>query len=243
MNRFHQTVLTALLVSTLAGISLAWGEEPIDTGPDPFAAEDAQLQVADPIEPFNRGVFWVNDKLYFYLFKPLARGYRVVPEGVRGKIGNAFANLGFPVRFVNNLLQLKFRGALIELDRFVVNSILGVGGLFDPASSNPELKPQKEDLGQTFGYYGIGHGFYLVLPVLGPSSLRDGVGTAGDYFLDPLVYTGLTLPERGGVKGFEIVNRLSLDRDTYEQIKRDSVDPYLFIRNAYFQHRQAQVDQ
>ncbi len=243
MNRFRQTVLALLLLLVLAGAGQARAEEPFDAGPDPFAAEDAKLQVADPLEPFNRGVFWVNDKLYFYLFKPIARGYRVVPEGVRSRIGNAFTNLAFPIRFVNSLLQLKFRGAAVEFDRFLINSTVGLGGFFDPASNLPELKAQNEDLGQTFGRYGIGHGFYLVLPVLGASSLRDGVGTLGDVFLDPWYYTGLTWAEQGGVKGGEIVNWLSLDRDTYEQIKRDAIDPYLFIRNAYIQRRQAQVDQ
>ena len=77
---------------------------------------------ADPLEPFNRGVFWVNDKLYFYLLKPIARGYRVVPAGVRSRIGNAFNNLAFPIRFVNSLLQLKFRGAAVVFDRFLINS-------------------------------------------------------------------------------------------------------------------------
>lgn len=246
MNRFHQSVLALLLLLLLAARAApvrAQEQETPDLGPDPFAAEEAQLQVADPLEPVNRGIFWFNDKLYFYFLKPIARGYRVVPEGVRTRVGNVFTNLAFPIRFVNNLLQLKFRGAAIEFDRFLIDSTIGIAGIFDPASNIKELKPQNEDLGQTFGRYGIGHGFYLVLPVIGPSSLRDGIGTAGDVFLDPWFYTGLNLVEQGGVKGFETVNRLSIDRDTYEQIKKDAIDPYLFMRNAYFQRRQAQVEQ
>lgn len=234
-------VSTLLLLASLGGLAQA-ADEPFDAGPDPFAEEDARLQIADPIEPVNRGIFWVNDKLYFYLLKPVARVYRVVPRPVRTSVDNVFANLGFPIRFVNNLLQFKFRGAAVEFDRFLINSTVGLAGLFDPAGSIPELQPQKEDLGQTFGHFGIGQGFYLVLPVLGPSSLRDGVGLAGDYFLDPLNYTDLTYLEQGAVKGGETVNYLSLDKDTYEQIKRDALDPYLFIRNAYAQRRQAQVE-
>jgi len=213
-----------------------------DPGPDPFAEEDEGPRIADPIEPFNRGVFWVNDKFYFYLFKPTARVFRVVPQPVRTSVDKAFTNLGFPVRFVNNLLQLKFWNAAVEFDRFLINSTVGIGGLFDPASNIPELTPKNEDMGQTFGHYGVGQGFYLVLPLLGPSSLRDSVGRGGDYFLSPLTYTGLTFVDQAGIKGGEMVNTLSLDKDTYEQIKKDSLDPYLFIRNAYAQRRQALVD-
>lgn len=240
--RQGKILMLALVLLTLSGAALARAEEPYDPGPDPFADEVTTPTIADPIEPFNRGVFWVNDKLYFYLLKPVARGYRVVPHPVRSSIGKAFTNLAFPVRFVNNLLQLKFRAATIEFDRFLINSTIGLAGLFDPASNIPELRPQVEDLGQTFGSYGIGHGCYLVLPLLGASSLRDGLGTVGDSLLDPLAYTGLTLAERGGLKSGQTINWLSLDRDTYEGIKQDAVDPYLFIRNAYLQRRQAQVE-
>ncbi len=243
MSRFHRSIPALVLLLVLAGAGLARAAERMDAGPDPFAAEEAQLQVADPLESVNRGVFWVNDKLYFYLFKPIARGFRVVPMGVRTHVRNVFTNLAFPIRFVNNLLQLKFGGAGLESYRFLLNSTIGLAGIFDPAGYIPELKSHDEDLGQTFGRWGIGHGFYLVLPILGPSSLRDGIGTAGDFFLDPINYTNLTYLEQEGVKGFDRVNRLSIDRDTYEQIKHDALDPYLFVRDAYAQRRQAQVDQ
>lgn len=235
-------LVSALLLAVSLGSLAQAADKAFDAGPDPFAEEDARLQIADPIEPVNRGIFWVNDKLYFFLLKPVARVYRVVPRPVRTSVGNAFDNLGFPIRFVNNLLQLKFRNAAVEFDRFLINSTVGLAGLFDPAGSIPDLKPKDEDLGQTFGHYGIGQGFYLVLPVLGASSLRDGVGRVGDYFLDPLNYTGLNTLERGAVKGGNVINYLSLDKDTYEQIKKDALDPYLFIRNAYAQRRQAQVE-
>lgn len=233
-------LLAAMTLLVLSGGALA--AEAFDPGPDPFADEVAAPTIADPIEAVNRGLFWANDKLYFYLLKPVARGYRVVPRPVRTSVGHAFSNLAFPVRFVNNLLQLKFRSATIEFDRFLINSTIGLAGLFDPASHIPELRPQVEDLGQTFGFYGIGHGCYLVLPLLGASSLRDGLGSVGDSLLDPLAYTGLTLAERGGLRAGQTINWLSLDKETYEGIKQDAVDPYLFIRNAYVQRRQAQVE-
>ncbi len=236
--------LALLLVLSTGVNALAQStDHPFDPGPDPFAEEDEGPQISDPLESFNRGVFWVNDKMYFYLLKPTARVFRVVPQPVRSSVDKAFTNLGFPIRFVNNLLQLKFWNATVEFDRFLINTTIGLGGFFDPASNIPELAPRNEDLGQTLGHYGVGQGFYLVLPLLGPSSLRDGIGLSGDYyFLSAWNYTGLNFIERTGVTAGETVNFLSLDKDTYEQIKKDSLDPYLFIRNAYAQRRQALVD-
>jgi len=219
-------------------------EDPFD---DPFAKEETDvLEVADPIEPFNRAMFWFNDKLYFYLLKPVARGYRIVPEPARISVSNFFSNLATPVRLVNALLQFKLGKAGSELARFGVNSTIGLLGLFDPAKSWLNLEKHEEDFGQTLGRYGIGNGFYLVLPVFGPSSLRDGVGRFGDYFVDPIsspYYCELRNWEQYSLRGWEQVNRISLDRDTYEAIKRETLDPYLFVRNSYLQYRQTKVEQ
>ncbi len=198
--------------------------------------------IADPLEGWNRGVFWVNDRLYFYLFKPVARGYRfVVPKPARISVDNFFKNLATPIRFANSVLQLNFYQGGTELYRFVVNSTVGVAGLFDPATSVGGVEREEEDFGQTLGYYGMGHGFYLVLPVIGPSSLRDGGGMLVDTFFDPIRYVSLDLVEYMALHGFKMANRLSLDPDTYEGIIRDALDPYLFIRSAYAQRRLAQV--
>ncbi|MBN2428619.1 MAG: VacJ family lipoprotein [Deltaproteobacteria bacterium] len=204
---------------------------------DPFAEESTDAKIADPIESFNRASFWFNDKLYFYLLKPVARVYRVVPEQGRKSVSNFFSNLATPVRFANSLLQLKFTDAGRELGRLALNTTVGVGGLLDPAKSLG-MDKKEEDFGQTLGRYGLGQGFYLVIPVLGPSSLRDGVGRVADSFLDPMTYV-LAFPERIGAKAFDTVNYISLDKDTYESIKKDALDPYLFIRNAYAQRREA----
>jgi phospholipid-binding lipoprotein MlaA len=202
--------------------------------------EQKKLQVPDPLEPFNRGVFWVNDKLYFYLFKPVARAYRVVPEPARVSVSNFFSNVATPVRFVNALLQLKFLDAEGELARFLINSTIGVGGLFDPANNIGGLGKKEEDLGQTFGHYGAGPGIYLVLPILGPSDLRDGIGLVGDHFLDPWTYLA-TRTENLAAKGVYMETRISLAKDTYDQITKESLDPYLFIKNAYIQNRQSEI--
>jgi phospholipid-binding lipoprotein MlaA len=197
--------------------------------------------INDPIEPFNRSMFWVNDKLYFYLLKPIARGYRVVPEPARQSLANFFSNLATPVRFVNSLLQLKFSDSGTELGRLVVNSTVGIGGLFDPAKKYLGWRKKDEDLGQTFGNYGVGNGFYIVWPLLGPSSVRDTVGMAGDFFLDPLHYVEMKPLERVGLNVLDKETKLSLDKDTYEGIKRQALDPYLYVRATYAQHRKGKV--
>ncbi len=200
--------------------------------------------IADPFEKFNRGVFWVNDKLYFYFFKPIARGYRLVlPRPARVSVGNFFSNLATPIRAGNALLQLKFRSFGTEIYRFVINTTFGIGGLFDPAARIGGVKKTLKDFGQTLGYYHVGPGFYLVLPIVGPSSLRDITGAFVDSFADPLRYANLSTREYLAIKFWVAENRLSLDKDTYEGIVSDSLDPYLFIRSAYVQLRQARISQ
>ncbi len=201
-----------------------------------------EVLIADPLEGFNRSMFYLNDKLYFYLMKPVARGYRaVVPRPARTSVSNAFHNLATPVRTGNSLLQFKFRDVGVELYRLIFNSTVGLGGLFDPAATAEVKKVDDEDFGQTLGVYGVGHGFYLVLPLLGPSSLRDAVGGFADTAADPLRYVDMKFLEYLGVKSYKTLNALSLDRDTYEGIVRDALDPYSFIKAAYAQRRLAQV--
>ncbi|MEJ2201948.1 MAG: VacJ family lipoprotein [Desulfuromonadaceae bacterium] len=231
-------LLLALLTLLSVGAVCAADDEFI-LEEDPFAEEEV-APIADPLESVNRGIFWVNDKLYVFLFKPVARGLRVVPEPIRISTSNVFSNLGTPVRAVNNLLQLKIVDTLGEITRFIVNSTIGIAGLFDPAAAMGVPK-KEEDFGQTLGHYGIGQGFYLVLPVLGPSSLRDGVGRVGDYFADPLTYL-LSQEELLALRTAEKETELSLDKDTYDKIRKHELDPYLFVRNAYIQLRAAEVE-
>lgn len=205
------------------------------------SAEDAPL-ISDPLEGWNRGMFWVNDKLYFYALKPVAKGFRLVPRPARKSISNFFSNLATPVRAANALLQMRFRDTGTELGRFLVNSTIGWGGLFDPAGYSLGWKKKSEDFGQTLGHYGVKSGWYLFLPLLGPSSIRDGVGMVADQFLDPTRYVKMKEWEYYSLKILEPINRLSLDPDTYEGVKRDALDPYLFIRAAYAQHRLANID-
>ena len=207
--------------------------------------DDTVLEVYDPLEPINRGIFWFNDKMYFYVMKPLARGFRYVPEPWRVSLKNFFNNLQAPVTIVNATLQGKFADAGNELTRFATNTTLGIGGLFDPSKEHFGIRPKEEDTGQTMGYYGVGPGPYLVLPFLGPSNLRDGVGLLADTRLDLAYYIwgkGKDNYDYYGILAFKMINNLSLDKDTYEGIKKDALDPYLFVRDAYAQYRQSQID-
>ncbi|MGE0370555.1 MAG: VacJ family lipoprotein [Gammaproteobacteria bacterium] len=205
--------------------------------------EDEGELIADPLEPMNRAIFAFNDKLYFYVLKPTARAYRVLPQGVRVSVSNFFSNLGAPIRMVNALFQFKLLDAGGELLRFGVNTTAGLGGLFDPAGRYLGLREKEEDFGQTLGRYGVGPGIYLVLPALGPSSARDGIGrfVDGNYF-DPVVIVPDETAEVVALKALDAVNYLSLDKDTYEVVTRESLDPYTFIKNAYAQNRAGKVE-
>lgn len=207
---------------------------------DEFEDETAALDVYDPLQTINRGVFWFNDKLYVYVMKPVARGFRYIPETGRVSISNFFNNLLAPVQGLNALLQGKINDAGTAFSRFFINTTLGIGGLFDPAQNWGNLRPVDEDFGQTLGAWGFGPGFYLVIPVLGPSSVRDGVGSLTSIYVDPLgeIWDG---KEYWAARSVDVVNTLSLDKDTYEAIKRDSLDPYLFMRDAYMQYRAGKV--
>lgn len=221
-------------------------EDPEEDLRDPFAEESIELPletINDPLEKMNRAFFHFNDKLYFWLLKPVARGYRFIfRQSVRIGVRNFFDNLGFPIRFVNCLLQGKFEGAGREATRFMVNTTVGLVGLIDVAQEKMGIDEQDEDFGQTLGFYGLGPGFYIDWPILGPSSLTDTVGIVGDIPLDPVSYTGETfvaLP----VRGLDVVNRTSLTIGEYEDLKRAALDPYVAVRDAYYQFRLNKIRQ
>lgn len=206
-----------------------------------FGDDTLPLKISDPLESLNRGIFWFNDKFYLYLFKPAAKAFRVIPEGARASISNFFSHWTTPVRFTSALLQGKVNNAGNELGRFVINTTLGVGGLFDAAKEQAGLRRKDEDFGQTFGVWGAPSGPFLMLPIFGPSNVRDGFGRLVDSSLNPFFYS-LNDEQYWVVRTVEAVNDVSLDKDTYEAIKRDALDPYLFIRDAYMQNRQGKIE-
>jgi phospholipid-binding lipoprotein MlaA len=206
--------------------------------------EEEKAGIADPLEPFNRAMYQFNDKLYFWVLKPVAQGYqKVVPEAARVSVSNFFTNLASPIRIVNCLLQANFSGAASELGRFAVNTLWGIGGLLDPASSEDiKLLKQDEDFGQTLGVYGVGQGIYIHWPIFGPSSPRDTVGLVGDIFLHPFTYLTASWETFAGIWAYEKVNATSLSIGDYESLQEAAIDPYVAIRDAYVQYRLKKVN-
>lgn len=216
-------------------------------GTDENENDDESMSIADPLSPLNKVMFHVNDKLYFWLLKPVTQGYAyVLPESVRTGFSNAYDNLKSPARVINNLLQFRFAAAGNEFTRFLINSTCGIGGLDDIAGDILEIKKQEADFGQTLGHYGIGHGFYIVWPVLGPSSLRETVGFAGDRLMYPLTYiSGSDLPIEAsiGIAAHERVNDTSFNIGDYELFKKAVLDPYTAMRDSFIQYRKIKVEQ
>ena len=218
---------------------------------DSFDSEYTQQvkQDFDPLSGYNKIMTNINDKFYTHILFPVAKGYKkIIPKPARKSVSNFFHNLFFPVRFVNNLLQFKFKNSFEELERFVINSTIGIAGLFDVAGDKMKIYPHNEDLGQTLGYYGIGGGFYIVLPILGPSNLRDTVGLIGDMFIDPKIYVddrGYNLVDDDaqsfGVSSFNVINRASFDYKKYEAIKKGNVVLYPVLKDLYEKHRNKMI--
>jgi phospholipid-binding lipoprotein MlaA len=227
------------------GVHIVKKAKAADLLEDEFDDEYEDLEVYDPLEKLNRSIFWFNDKFYFYMAKPVARVWRfIMPEPIREAASNFFRNLGMPVRLANNILQLKFRDAGIELGRFTINSTLGLGGMFDPAKSQFGIRHKSEDFGQTLGHWGIPSGPYVVLPLLGPSNIRDGVSIIPDGLIYP-VYWWIADSDVGvaaGVTAGITMNEISLDKDTYESIVEEQLDPYAFLRDAYLQNRRGLIE-
>ncbi len=202
----------------------------------PPPADLEEVEEYDPWEPFNERTFAFNRQLDRWVLKPVATGWnRVVPEPMRQGLKNAAQNLGMPRRVVHSLLQLKLEGALRELTRFVLNSTLGVGGLFDVARG-AGIAASDEDAGQTLGVYGVGPGPYLVLPFFPPLTVRDGVGLALDAALDPLNYL-LAFAGRAGIQAGTTVNDRSLNLELFQDVEESVLDLYSAVRNAYLQRR------
>lgn len=204
--------------------------------------EEPVKPVADPLEPINRFFFHVNDRLYFGVLKPVASVYKaIVPQPARVSVRNFFSNVATPIRLANCLLQLNFKGVGNETARFFLNTTIGLAGFFDPAKKRFHIDKKEEDFGQTLGFYRIGPAFYINLPILGPSSLRDGIGSLADLFLDPTNYLVTSIPVNLGIKAYDWVNGTSLTIGDYEDLKEAALDPYIALRNAYHQFRQEKI--
>lgn len=197
--------------------------------------------INDPIEPFNRAVFQFNDFIDTILLKPVTSVYDfILPQFVRNGIHNLLINLGAPIVMANSLFQGDFDNFELTLHRFVVNTTLGLGGLNDVATALKMPASAKSDFGQTMGVWGAGHGFYLVLPIIGPSSARDGAGRIVDIFADPFNVRWNNSENEKYMyarAGAAVVNARSRAGDAYDDVMKNAVDPYVTFRSIYVQQR------
>ena len=221
-----------------------------DAFEDEFSSENDE-EIIDPLSGYNKLMTTFNDKAFIYGINPISEAYAyVVPELLRQSVSNFIHNLQFPIRITNNLLQGKFQNSSDELERFLVNSTVGLAGLFDPAESQLHISAHNEDFGQTLGYYGVGSGFHVVLPFLGPYNVRDIVGLLADGYLSPITYqknlSRYKIPKNYihsiGIYGLEKVNENALNLGAYESLKKDAVDLYPFLREIYEQKRTADIE-
>lgn len=234
---------TPLLICLLAGF-LAAGCATVPPKSDAAAYAEFK-RINDPMEPLNRAVFAVNEAGDKYLAKPLAQGYEfIIPGFLRRGISNFMDNLEEPLTLVNDILQGEPTRALTSLTRFVVNSTVGLGGLFE-VGTDIGLERHEEDFGQTFAVWGFPAGPYVVLPFFGPSSVRGTFGEAADWFGDPVSIVldqvinvkGLSL----GLTGLDVIDARYRNLDTLDELRRGSIDFYATARSGYRQNRDADI--
>jgi phospholipid-binding lipoprotein MlaA len=230
-------VLTAICLSATASFAQNNGAPP--EPPGSYAPA-----YSDPLAPFNEKMFWFNLKVDQYVLHPVASGYAfILPQPARESVGHFFANVNFIPRFANNLFQLHVQNAGEELARFGINSTLGVAGFFDVADSWFGLKQHNDDMGLTLGHYGIPEGYYIVWPLLGPSTVRDTIGYAADSAMWPLPYFVpwyVWFPTDAGKETLEIVNYRSLHLNMFEDADRYAIDLYGAVQDGYLQRRAAE---
>ncbi len=243
------------LVIGLAGCSSHHGVGAFD--PSDHAAissslddDDAYLDEAyatqlipDPLEAWNRAMFALNDGIITYAARPINTAYvAVTPRSFREGFGNFFTNLLFPIRFINCLLQGKGYAAGQEFGKFVINTTAGLGGFVNYTGLNhPELASlDSEDFGQTLGVWGVGEGFYLYWPLLGPSDARDTVGMVGDWAANPITWVRPWWAS-WSIEGFRGINELEGILDLYDDMTKASIEPYTAVRDAYTQYRRSKI--
>jgi|AntRauTorcE11897_2_1112592.scaffolds.fasta_scaffold01032_9 phospholipid-binding lipoprotein MlaA len=212
---------------------------------DYAAYRDAEsTNIPDPLEPLNRGIFKLNTALDIVLLEPLAMGYNaLLPEIVRNGIRNFLRNLRAPIHIANNILQGEVGDASVGAARFVMNTTVGVGGVFDVAATQG-LNYEQEDFGQTLAVWGVGDGFYIVWPVFGPSSVRDSVGFGVDALADPVRIVAFNADEEWIYytrNGIEFLDAKASLVDTLRDVRKNSLDYYSSVKTIYEQRRTALI--
>jgi phospholipid-binding lipoprotein MlaA len=222
MNTLRRLLLTIATVALLVGCAPT--NELLRDDPDPF-------------ESYNRAMFAFNDAADKAVFKPVAQAYQtVLPDPVITSVTNFFSNLNDVVVLINDLLQFKLHQAAMDSSRIVFNTTFGVLGLFDVAS-RMELPKHNEDFGQTLGFWGFGEGYYIVLPLLGPSTVRDTFGLVGNFYTNPVTWATDSDAVEWSLWGLDLINRLAGLLRIERALADSQIEPYSFQRGAYLQQR------
>ena len=220
----------------------------VDPSSSSYQLEDEYAEpYSDPLAPFNEKMFWFNLQLDEHVLHPVASAYAwVVPKPARKSVGRFFDNVSFIPRFANNLFQLHFAYAIGEVARFGINTTLGVAGLFDVADDWFNLKQHDNDFGLTLGYYEVPRGWYVVWPVLGPSTVRDTIGMAVDGAMSPWPYFVpwyISYGVSAGQTAIQAVNYRSLHPEQFEDVDRYAIDVYAAVQDGYLETRAAEENE
>ncbi len=246
MKASFSKILASFLLTQIALFSSEVVEESVISDEELFGEEFADIGpvVQDPLESLNRVIFQINNFLYINVLDPFATGYSlIVPDRVEKSASHFFRNLKYPVRLFGNLLQGEFAGAWVETGRFVINSTVGLAGLFTPADKVEGFQPiSAEDIGRALASWGVGEGPYFVVPLLGPSNLRDIIGLMGARVVHPLnepfsVWHEWEERFASGAAEFTVNSPSFING--YIVLKEMAIDPYSSIRNAYTDGRRA----
>lgn len=253
--------IRSIAIATLVSILFLTGCASTKTSNAKVSNQNStSANASDPWESMNRSVFNFNEKFYRNVFDPVARGYKIiVPDPIEMVVGNMFSNVNEVVVIVNSILQLNYKGALTSSARLFVNTTFGMFGIIDIASdisavSDVDLNKRNEDFGQTLGHYGIANGPYLVLPVLGPSSVRDAIGLGVDSLLFDPITQGVTnvfvnhvpyinsAATRLPIAVARTVHLRAQHLEDDKTLEEAALDKYEFIRDAYLQRRSSLVN-
>ena len=239
------SVITIVVLSFMSSNAFSGDDGKIEINGE----KNGKVEVKDCFEKVNRGIFSFNQVLDKAIFKPLAKGYRLFPQPIRSGTSNALTNLSNTVTIPNNILQGQFKNAGINSARFIINSTLGIGGIFDVASYYGLEKLDKEDYGQTLGVWGAGPGCYLVLPILGPSTVRDSIGSlvnmnGGDAWYNVTVVNQTQYFSEADYYASRLLNGIDFrakNLESFESLENSSVDLYASVRSLYLQDRYRKV--
>jgi phospholipid-binding lipoprotein MlaA len=234
----------AVALAALLCISAPWASWAQDTSTD---VEGEPLDIVeepkDPLESINRSIFYINNELDILILRPVARAYLdYVPRYARARVGDMRRNLGTPLTAVNDVLQGQFERAGTAVSRFAINVLIGFGGFFDVAD-RLGLEHHREDLGQTLAVWGVDSGPYLVIPLFGPTTVRDFAADFADGYISPLGYVIPSYNEYAklGVKAVTTVHARASTLDETEALESTSLDFYSAVRSLYFQNRDYEI--